>query len=165
MNYDRFNLVIRDELLIKAAADRWNVAAGEIMRALLHKAHQDDSTTSEKISFGVTADAVAESIPKRTQMTVSAGIVTKSKGMGEIATAYLDVMSNQNNLAREANAFLTADAVGSNTYLVEFEAIAVKIRANLLLDMVRAQLGGRHARVLATVAKAHHITEQQVSAH
>lgn len=163
INYDRFGIVIRNELLVKAASDRWNVAAAEVLRAMLRTAHLDTSTLDDSASGPCGSDAMSNFIPRDRQHVLAAGIVCKSKSAVDIITAYLEVMTSSGNAGATANAFLTNNESGSSNYEVQYEAIAVKIRANLLLDMVRASLGGRAARVLATVAKAHHITEQQVS--
>lgn len=163
INYDRFGIVIRNELLVKAASDRWNIGAAEVLRAMLRVAHLDSSTLSDSASGPCSSDAMSSYIPRDKQSTLAAGIVTKSKSIVDIITAYLEVMTSSGGAGATPNAFLTNDDTGSSTYEIQYEAIAVKIRANMLLDMVRASLGGRAARVLATVAKAHHITEQQVS--
>lgn len=164
LNNDRFGVVIRDEVIVKAASDRWNDAAAEVVRALLKAVFNEKSRLNNHASTQATADEIEKNIPKGKVGLLQAGVSGfKSKVLADLIPIYLNTMSNVDNLDRESNPFLSLDPSGRAAFQVEFEAIAVKARANLLLDLVRGTLGGRGARVLAAVAKAHHITEQQVS--
>ena len=154
---------MRDEIIVKAAGERWNAAAGEVARALLQVAFNDLSRLAQSSSAEATPDEIIKKLPPDSWRMLSAGLSgIKGKDMGEMVPSYLEIMSNSDNMWRESNAFLSPDPAGGSGFRVEFEAIAVKARANLLLDLVRGTLGGRSARVLAAVAKAHNITEQQV---
>jgi DNA-directed RNA polymerase III subunit RPC3 len=161
LNYDRYGVIIRDELLVKSAADRWNAAAGEITRALLEVALVDESKLKDDASVDVGLNQITEGYTKEKLSALQSGIIgAPSKQTVDLIKEFLGVMSGDDRTDRMANAFLGNE--GSYFHL-EFAAVAVKLRASLMMDLVRTHLGGKEARVLATVAKAQRITEQTVS--
>lgn len=161
LNYDRYGVIVRDELLAKSAADRWNAAAGEITRTLLDTALVDDSRMDDAQSIDVGLNQITEGYPKDKLSTLQSGIVgAPSKQTVDLIKEYLGVMSGDDRTDRMANAFLGNEG---SYYNMEFAAVAVKLRASLMMELVRSHLGGKEARVLATVAKAQRITEQTVS--
>ena len=164
LNYDRYGVIIRDELIAKAANDRWNVAAAEVVRALLAAVLNEESRLNETRSNAAGLNAIVENIPKSVYPTLAAGIAgVTSKNASEVVRQYLNVMSGADLLDRSKGApFLGGDDSSNPVFHVELEAVAVRIRASLMMELVRERLGARAARVLATVAKAHKITEQVV---
>lgn len=112
-------------------------------------------------SVVVGLNQITERFPKDKLSGLQTGIVgAPSKQTVDLIKEYLGVMSGDDRTDRMANAFLGNDGSYFN---MEFAAVAVKLRASLMMELVRSHLGGKEARVLATVAKAQRITEQTVS--
>ena len=161
LNYDRYGVIIRDELLVKSATDRWNAAAGEISRALLEVALVEEAKLKDDISVDVGLNQITEGYTKDKMSALQSGIIgAPSKQTVDLIKEFLAVMSGDDRTDRMANAFLGNEG---SYYHLEFAAVAVKLRASLMMELVRSHLGGKEARVLATVAKAQRITEQTVS--
>ena len=165
LNYDRYGVIMRDELVIKAARDRWNRGAAEVVRALLEVALNEESEMAEpRTERAVGVNEIVERIPQNDYPLLPAGIAgSSSKSIPDIVRQYLAVMSGDDLAGGSGAPFLSKIEGNNPQYTVELEAICVKLRAGLMMELVRERLGDRAARVLATVAKAHKITEQAVS--
>lgn len=164
LNYDRFNVLIRDEAIIHAAEERWNLGAGVIMRAILSCALKDESEMADDRTVeGVGVNFILDKIPKdKIGLVVEGMDGSKSSRYVEAVKQYLRVMAEEDAVLGSGNPFLSVD-VGSTAYKVEFEQIAVKLRENLLAKLVRQKLGDHAARVLAVVARAGKVSETTVS--
>ena len=162
VNYDRYGVLIRDEMIVRAAEDRWNKGAAEVVRATLAAGLDHTSYLSaNKSSHGVTVNQIIEHISPDSHDYLTAGLYgTSARSLPDYVRQYLSVLAGEDVLPGSGMRFLfTSDSV----YLVDLQAVCVKLRANLMMDLVRERLGQRQARVLATVAKAHHISEQTAS--
>jgi DNA-directed RNA polymerase III subunit RPC3 len=159
-------VLIRNELLIKAAEDRWNKAAGEVLRAIL-AASLEHQTEAREIrteqSVGVTA--IVAQIPTSVHKLLMAGIAGQSsKSIPEIVRQYLAVMSGDDLASDVTGArFLTHTDHSSPSYFVEIENICTSLKAALLTELVRDRIDEKAARVLAVVARAHFASETMVS--
>jgi len=165
VNYDKYNVLIRNELLIKAAEDKWNSAAGEVLRAVL-AASLDYQTEPREIrtehAVGVTS--IVAQIPTSKHKLLMAGIAGQSsKSIPEIVRQYLAVMSGD-DLATDLTGarFLTHTDHSSPSYFVEIENICTSLKASLLTELVRDRIDEKAARVLAVVARAHFASETMV---
>lgn len=165
VNYDRYGVLIRDELIAKAANDRWNRGADAVVKALLAAALDDDSEMNAvRTGKSVTVNEMMERIPHDEYPYLTAGMTaSSSKNPSDTVRQYLAIMSGDDLAGGSGSPFLSKVEGNSPTYTVEIEAICVKLRAGLMMELVREKLGMRPARVLATVAKAQKITEQAVS--
>lgn len=164
INYDRYNVLIRDEAIIHAAEERWNLGAGVIMRAILACALKPESTmTDDRTPISVSVNEILDKIPKdRISVIVHGMEGAKSSRHVEAVKQFLRVMAEEDAVLGSGNPFLSVD-VGSTAYKVEFERIAAKLRENLLAKLVRERLGDHAARVLAVVARAGKVSETTVS--
>lgn len=167
VNYDKYNVLIRNEMIIQAASDRWNAAAGEIMRAVLAASLDSQSDARElRTSVSVNVTQIVDRIPTSAYKLLMAGIVgTGSKSIPEITRQYLAVMSGD-DLAMSSGGgggrFLTHNDSTSPTYYVELEGICTALKHSLLTELVRERIDERAARVLAVVAEAKFASETMV---
>lgn len=166
VNYDKFNVLIRNEMLIKAAEDRWNAAAAEVLRAVLQASIEHQKEAKEmRTEEGVGINKIVDQIPTSQHKLLMAGITgVGSKGIPEIVRQYLAVMSGDDLATDQTGSrFLSHSDHSSPVYWVEIENICTSLKASLLIELVRERIDDKAARVLAVVARAHYASETMVS--
>jgi DNA-directed RNA polymerase III subunit RPC3 len=165
INYDRYNVYIRDEAIIHATEERWNRGAGVIMRAILAAALKDESTMrDDRTPFAVTFNEIIDKIPKDRIGKIADGMEgAKASKYAEAVKQYLRLMAEEDAVNGSGNPFLSV--ANGQSYKVEFERIAVKLREDLVAKLVRERLGEQAARVLAVVARAGKVSETTVRPH
>jgi DNA-directed RNA polymerase III subunit RPC3 len=165
INNDRYGVLIRDELVVKAAEDRWNKGAAEVVRAVLAASLDEESTLKDTRTLAdVGFNEIVERIPNKAYPTLMAGLQgMSSKSTGEIVRTYLAILAGEDQMLANGGAFLRREGSSSNPgFKVELESIAVRLRASLLSELVRQRLNDPAARVLAVVAKAQIASETTV---
>jgi DNA-directed RNA polymerase III subunit RPC3 len=162
IDYDRFGVIIRNELLVDCAKDRWNEGAAEITRVVLDQDLGPDSRLADAESDFIDVNRLMDKFNKQSAAVMAAGMVGAPKNTADLIKEYIDLMSGSDRHSdqKNVNAFFAAD---SGMYHVAYAIVGVKLRATLMMDLVRGHHGGKAARVLATVAKAHNVSEQMVS--
>lgn len=156
VNYDRYGVLMRDELIIKAAEDRWNKSAAEVVRAVLAASLDEDSVLAEgRTHKDVGVNEIVQVIPQSSYPLLVAGMVpASSKSVPELVREYLSILAGEDQMIGNGGAFLKRDGSTNPSYVVELESICKRLKATLLTELVRDRLGDRAARVLAVVAKA-----------
>lgn len=166
VNYDKYSVLIRNEMLIKAASDRWNEAAGEVLRgALLASLDSQVMMKELRTEQSVGVNNIVSNIPTSKHKLLVAGMAgSGSKNIPEIVRQYLAVMSGDDVASDNTSTrFLIHTEHSNPSYQVEIEAICTSLKANLLTELVRERIDDKAARVLAVVARAHFATETMVS--
>jgi len=165
VNYDRYGVLIRDELIIKAAEDRWNVAAAEVMRAILAASLDEDATLADgRTHDDVKLNAIIDRIPQSSHPLLMAGIAgAENSSIPEVVRQYLKILAGEDQVIGNGGAFLQRNDASDPGYKVELESVCRRLRASLLTELVRERLGKKAARVLAVVAKASKAGETTVS--
>ncbi|WWC71761.1 uncharacterized protein I206_105720 [Kwoniella pini CBS 10737] len=155
INYDRFGILIRNELLVQAAEERWNKAAGIVMKAILQASLKDYSRLSEERSGDfIGTNSIVTLIDEKDYPVLLAGLAISSRStIPEVIRNYLNILSGEDGSAGSAP-FLRKDNGTNPGYIVEIEIICRKLRENVLYQLVREKLGDKAARVLAVVSKS-----------
>ncbi|WVR07357.1 hypothetical protein IAU60_004398 [Kwoniella sp. DSM 27419] len=163
VNYDRYGILIRNELIVKAAADRWNQGAGVVVRAILDAGLKDTSVLKDdRTHDAVGVNEIVDRIPHSDYPKLLAGLAVSSKtSVPELVRNYLSILAGEDQMGG-SGAFLQRDGSSNPGYKVELEAICVKLRENLLSHLVREKLGDKAARVLAVVARSNKAFETTV---
>ncbi|WVO22875.1 uncharacterized protein IAS62_004218 [Cryptococcus decagattii] len=157
LNYDRYGVLMRNDLIVKAAEDRWNKGAGIVMRAVLDASLRDTSLLKDDRTHDpVGINSIISLIPPSSAPILLAGLGLSSKSsIPDLVRAYLSVLAGEDQLTGSgAGAFLQREGSTNPGYKVEFEAICVKMREAMLSDLVREKLGDKAARVLAVVTRS-----------
>ncbi|ODN79044.1 hypothetical protein L202_04548 [Cryptococcus amylolentus CBS 6039] len=162
VNYDRYGVFIRNELIVKAAEDRWNKGAGVVMRAVLEGSVQDSSALrDDRTHDPVSINTIISSIPPSSAPLLLAGISAPSKSsLPDLARHYLTILAAEDQVGN--GGWLVREGSTNPGYRVEFEAICVRMRESLLGDLVREKLGDKAARVLAVVTKSNKAFETTI---
>lgn len=163
INYDRYNVHIRDEVIVHATEERWNKGAGVIMKAILAAALKDESTmTDDRTHMAVNINEIIDKIPKDGIGRIVDGMEgAKASRYSDAVKQFLRLMAEEDAVMGSGNPYLSFEP-GSSAYKVEFERVAVKLRENLMAKLVRERLGEQAARVLAVVARAGKVSETTV---
>ncbi|WVQ81704.1 hypothetical protein IAT38_003829 [Cryptococcus sp. DSM 104549] len=156
VNYDRYSVLIRDELIVKAATDRWNAGAGVVMRAVLDASLGETSSLKDDRTFDpVGLNTILDLIPDEAAPTLLKGLSVSSRtSISEMVRIYLSMLAGEDQVVGSGLVFLQRDGTTNPSYKVELEAICVRLRETLLTELVREQLGDKAARVLSVVTKA-----------
>ncbi|GMK58430.1 hypothetical protein CspeluHIS016_0504620 [Cutaneotrichosporon spelunceum] len=165
VNYDKYNVLIRNEMLIKAASDRWNEGAGEVLRAALAASLDEQYLTKEiRTEKAVGVNNIVSNIPTSKHKLLMAGMAgSGSKNIPDIVRLYLGVMSGDDLASDNTSTRYFSHSDHTNpSYWIEIEAICTSLKASLLTELVRERIDDTAARVLAVVARAHYASETMV---
>ncbi|WWD02387.1 hypothetical protein V865_000426 [Kwoniella europaea PYCC6329] len=158
INHDRYGILIRNELIVKAAEEKWNKSFGIIMRATLDAALKESSRLNEeRTNDSIGINEIVSLIPTEDYKYLTAGLLISSKStIPDIVRNYLNILSGDDGYSISGNNgnFLRRDNGTNPGYIVEFELICRRLKQNLLYQLVREKLGDKAARVLAVVNKS-----------
>ncbi|WWC90893.1 uncharacterized protein L201_005830 [Kwoniella dendrophila CBS 6074] len=156
INYDRYGILIRNELIIKAAEERWNKAVGIVMKSVLESSLKESSRLNEERSNdSIGTNEIISRISNSDHPILLAGLTISSKSnAAEAVRHYLNILSGDDGSSSSQNTFLRKDSGSNPGFIVEIEIICRKLRENLLYQLVREKLGDKAARVLAVVSKS-----------
>ncbi|OCF57449.1 DNA-directed RNA polymerase III subunit RPC3 [Kwoniella mangroviensis CBS 10435] len=158
INHDRYGILIRNELIVKAAEERWNKSFGIILKATLDAALNESSRLNEeRTNDSIGINEIVSLIPTEDYKYLTAGLLISSKStIPDIVRNYLNILSGDDGYSISGNNgnFLRRDNGTNPGYIVEFELICRRLKQNLLYQLVREKLGDKAARVLAVVNKS-----------
>ncbi|WVW85834.1 hypothetical protein I302_107872 [Kwoniella bestiolae CBS 10118] len=158
INYDRYGIMIRNELIVKAAEERWNKAFGIVMKAILQSALREESRLNEeRTNDSIGINDIVSLIPTEDYKYLTAGLMASSKStIPDIVRHYLSILSGEDGFSLTGNNgnFLRKDNGTNPGYIVEFELICRRLKQNLMYQLVRERLGDKAARVLAVVNRS-----------
>ncbi|WVQ68259.1 uncharacterized protein L199_006466 [Kwoniella botswanensis] len=158
INHDRYGILIRNELIVKAAEERWNKSFGIVMKATLDAALKESSRLNEeRTNDSIGINEIVSLIPTEDYKYLTAGLLISSKStIPDIVRNYLNILSGDDGYSISGNNgnFLRRDNGTNPGYIVEFELICKRLKQNLLYQLVREKLGDKAARVLAVVNKS-----------
>lgn len=170
VNYERYNILIRDELIVKAAEDRWNKGAAEVMRAVMAASLSPDSSLADIRTFNAPGyNEILDRINVDSHPVLIAGIAgfsssssSSSKAIPEIVRQYLRILAEADAIQPSGNQFLTINE-GGRSYTVELERIGGKLRETLLQELVKEKVGEKATRILTAIMRGGKLSEQHVS--
>lgn len=165
LNHDRFGVIIRDELIVKATEDRWNRGAAIVMRALLDASIDEESTLANARTLrNIGVNEIGERIDKRDFEIMLAGMAgSSSRSAGDLIKQYLSVMAGEDQALGNGAAFCSRDIDSSPGYRVELDSICQRLRASILTELVKEMLGIKAARVFSVLIKTSVASETVVS--
>ncbi|KAK8854944.1 hypothetical protein IAR55_003683 [Kwoniella newhampshirensis] len=164
VNYDRYGVLIRNELIVKAAEDRWNKGAGVVMRAILDASLRDTSVLrDDRTHDAVGPVEIMDRIPNTDYPLLLAGLGVSTKtAVSDLVRHYLNLLAGEDQMVGAGGVFLQKEGTTNPGYQVELEAICRRLRETMLTELVRQKLGDKAARVLTVVSKSSKVFETTV---
>ncbi|KAJ7043248.1 RNA polymerase III subunit RPC82-domain-containing protein [Mycena alexandri] len=162
VNCDRFNIHIRNTLIVKAAKERFNDGAALVLKTTLKVTESKQKDLSDVRTEPVTVSSIAVSLSD--QEDLSSGLILKTKNPSNTACIkdYLGVLSSADNPtpAGRAAAFLSYN---SSKVQVEFETICKRLRRRVLESVTRERHDTQGVRILRLLLDTGKMDEKQIS--
>ncbi|KAJ7771765.1 RNA polymerase III subunit RPC82-domain-containing protein [Mycena metata] len=178
VNCDKFNIHIRNTLIVKAAKERFNDGAALVLKTTLKVTESKqkdllDVRTGNEACFRsftcstdhtepITVSSIAVSLSD--QEDLSSGLILKTKNPSNTACIkdYLGVLSSADNPtpAGRAAAFLSYN---SSKVQVEFETICKRLRRRVLESVTRERHDTQGVRILRLLLDTGKMDEKQIS--
>ncbi|KAH9998118.1 hypothetical protein BJV74DRAFT_768004 [Russula compacta] len=162
VNYDRFNIHIRNKLIEAAARERFNDGAALVLRAALKVTEGKQKTLAEIRSDPTTAANI--SMHLEDDRALRSGLVLNTKKPKDITLvkSYLSMLAFVDNPTPAGKASSFISLTGSKIY-VEFEIVASRLRRRVLEAVTRERHGDDGVRVLRLLLDSGKVDEKQVS--
>ncbi|KZP23704.1 hypothetical protein FIBSPDRAFT_815444 [Athelia psychrophila] len=163
INYDKFNIHIRNKIIETAARERFNESAALVMRATLKATEakqigvsdiKSDPTSTANISLQLSDDA-----------DLSQGLILKpSKKHSNVALLkdYIGMLSSSDNPTPVGRAGSFLSMVGAKIQ-VEFEIVCRRLRRRVLEAVTRERHGEDGVRLLRLLLDTGMMDEKQIS--
>ncbi|TIC04127.1 hypothetical protein E3Q17_00594 [Wallemia mellicola] len=168
VNYEHYNVRLRNRLIAAEAAKRWNEQSGLIMEAFLRATEETKKDTQnhvhDTISELVAIHQVAKYIPQ--ENTLKKGIVLSNKenNVQKLVAEYCQILSSQDfpGPAGASTRFLQK-AGSSKEYHVCYETVCARIKRSLVDSLVKEQFGDEAARIINIVLEKGKLEEKHIS--
>ncbi|KAK0445529.1 hypothetical protein EV421DRAFT_1797154 [Armillaria borealis] len=163
LNFDKFNIHIRNSLIEKAVRERYNDGAALVIRAALKVTESSQKTLLENRTEPISVANIAMQLSDEDDL--SSGLVFSSKKGASNTTCikeYLGIMSNADNptTVGKASSFVSYD---SQKVYVEFDLIANRLRRNVLEAVTRERHGTEGVRIVRLLLETGKMDEKQIS--
>lgn len=173
VNYDRYNVRLRNELFVRAASDRWNPAAGGVVHAFLTRSIASQKHVKQRSSEPVTLTHALAGMSPTDKDRLSFGLgATKlgaNKRLGELAAAFAELMAGEDDMGagQSDGVFLIKDTVGARatggSYRVAFERVCERLKRQLLEAFVEERWGSEAKRLIRVLGSGQKLGESSVS--
>ncbi|KAJ6488649.1 RNA polymerase III subunit RPC82-domain-containing protein [Mycena vitilis] len=162
VNCDKFNIHIRNTLIVKAAKERFNDGAALVLKTTLKVTESKQKDVSDVRTEPVTVSNIAVSLSD--QEDLASGLILKTRNPSNTTCIkdYLGVLSCADNPtpAGRAAAFLS---YGSSKVQIEFETICKRLRRRVLESVTRERHGAEGVRILRLLLDTGKMDEKQIS--
>jgi len=163
INFDKFNVHIRNMLIETAVRERFNNSAALAMRATLKATEASQRSVADIRSDAVSLAYISQHIPDNEDLT--SGLVLSSSKLPSTITLikdYLSLLASSDNptSAGRAASFVS---FGSSKVQVEFEIIGRRLRRRVLEAVTRERHGDEGVRVLRLLLDSGKMDEKQIS--
>ncbi|GHJ85795.1 hypothetical protein NliqN6_2197 [Naganishia liquefaciens] len=173
INYEVYDLKLRNKLVESAVASRWNRPAGYVMKAILKASAEHKSYMRQTVSGPVSVHGLLTLMEEFERDSLALGfgakVPAKKERLGELLAAYAALLSGDDDgsIVKNDSAFLEKDAsVGrssGNMYRVMFEQSCGKMKQQLLEQVVEQNWGPRAKRIVKVMLHGGKMGEQSIS--
>ncbi|KAL5529325.1 hypothetical protein ACEPAG_5310 [Sanghuangporus baumii] len=150
VNASKFNIHIRNKLILAAVRERYNESAATVMRAILKAAETKASMTDVR-SDGLSAANIIVHIPENEDI-VSGLAFSSSKKPSTMSALkeYLGIFAAADNPtpSGRASSFISFGGVSSGKVFVEYEIISRRLRRRILEAVARERYGDEAVRII-----------------
>ncbi|KZT44098.1 hypothetical protein SISSUDRAFT_1085644 [Sistotremastrum suecicum HHB10207 ss-3] len=149
VNYTKFHIHIRNQLLEDAARERYNTGAASALRAVLQASETQQIRLTDVRSDGVPTSKISMFL--RDDDNLSKGLVlSKSASNSAALKEYLGILASADNPAAGASSapFISIGGGGTGKVYVEFALACKRLRIRVLESVVRERYGEEAVRIL-----------------
>ncbi|KAJ2931355.1 hypothetical protein H1R20_g5712, partial [Candolleomyces eurysporus] len=162
INCERFNVHVRNSLIITAAKERFNPQTATVLEAALKATDKNQLVLSDVRTEPISISNVLLQLSDTEDL--SAGLVYSSKKVSQATCIkdYLGMLSSADNPtpAGKAASFIS---FGGSKVQVEFEVIARRLRRHVLESVTREKHGPEGVRILRLLLDTGKMDEKQIS--
>ncbi|KAG6854968.1 hypothetical protein C0991_009791 [Blastosporella zonata] len=161
VSFDKFNVHIRNSLIVKAATERYNADAALVVQAALKVTESTQKCVSDARTDPMSVASISLQLSEN---DLSSGLVFSSKKVASSAYIkdYLGMLSSADNPtpAGRAGSFVS---YSSSKVQVEFEIIGRRLQRRVLESVARERHGAEGVRILRLLMDTGKMDEKQVS--
>ncbi|KAI8092326.1 RNA polymerase III subunit RPC82-domain-containing protein [Gilbertella persicaria] len=164
VNYDKFNMVFRNDSIVDFATERINRTAGEIVKAFLEYGKDKMKMLKENDSPSATPIHIANMVSKTD--IVSRGDISlpkdplepkKGPSLQETVRGYITLLKT------DAAGFVKSkDERGANQYAINFEKLRNTMKRKMVEGLVRERYGVATCRIMRILIERGKLDESQV---
>ncbi|TIA91612.1 hypothetical protein E3P99_01028 [Wallemia hederae] len=168
VNYEFFNVRLRNRLLSAEAAKRWNKQSGKVMDAFLKTTEAPDSkfhnNVHDTFSETISVQKAVKYAPDEDVLKKGIVLDRKEHDKARLMTEYCSILSSQDfpGPAGASTRFLQKGG-DSREYMVCYETICARIKRSLVDSLVREQFGNVAARIINIVLEKGKLEEKHIS--
>ncbi|KAJ7871487.1 RNA polymerase III subunit RPC82-domain-containing protein [Mycena olivaceomarginata] len=161
VNCDKFNIHIRNALVVKAAKERYNDSAALVLKTALKVTESKQKNVSDVRTEPVSVSNIAVSLSDQEDLASGLILKTKNPSNTQCIKDYVGLLACADNPtpAGRAAAFLS----GSSKVQVEFETICKRLRRRVLESVTRERHGTMGVRILRLLLDSGKMDEKQIS--
>ncbi|KAF9234765.1 RNA polymerase III subunit RPC82-domain-containing protein [Melanogaster broomeanus] len=169
VNFDKFNIHIRNKLIETAVAERFNHCAALVMRATLKATESKQKSVSEIRSDPTSTAAIAMHTPDDDDLSSGLATTSKKPSDASLVKDYLGLLACADN-PTSAGKSASYVSLSDNKVYVEFDIISKRLKRRVLEAVTRERHGDdgvRVVRLLLDVGKMDekHVTKVAMMAH
>ncbi|EPQ58252.1 hypothetical protein GLOTRDRAFT_36462 [Gloeophyllum trabeum ATCC 11539] len=164
VNYDRYNVHIRNKLIESAVRERYNDAAASVMRAVLKTTEGKQVDVAEPRSDPVSLASIAEHILDEAELSSGLILPSSHKKPSDIALMkdYLGMLACADN-PTPAGRSASFVSFGGSKVQVEFEIVGRRLRRRVLEAVTRERHGDDAVRIVRLLLDRGKMDEKQIS--
>ncbi|TFK55025.1 hypothetical protein OE88DRAFT_1653647 [Heliocybe sulcata] len=164
VNYDRYNVHIRNKLIEFAVRERYNNGAATVMRAVLKATEGKQLSIAEPRSDPLSLATIASHIPDDDDLSSGLVLPSSHKKPSDIALIkdYLGMLACADNptAAGRSASFVS---FGGSKIQVEFEIVCRRLRRRILEAVTRERHGDDAVRLVRLLMDTGKMDEKQIS--
>ncbi|KAJ8589730.1 hypothetical protein M405DRAFT_873883 [Rhizopogon salebrosus TDB-379] len=162
LNFDKFNIYIRNKLIEMAAGERFNRSAALVMRAALKSTEAKQKSVSDTRSEPASTAGIAMLISDDENLSTGLATSTKKPSNASLVKDYIGLMSAVDNPtpAGTASSFIT---LTNNKVYVEFGIISSRLRRRVLEAVARERHGDDGVRIVRLLLDVGKMDEKQIA--
>ncbi|EKM82848.1 hypothetical protein AGABI1DRAFT_68847 [Agaricus bisporus var. burnettii JB137-S8] len=162
VNFDKFNIHIRNTLIVRAARNRYNEEAASVLRAILHLTESWQRNVAEVRSEPVSVPNLVVKLANEDNLARGLVLAVKKPSNTTCIKEYLGMLSCGDNptAVGKAASFIS---LNSSKVQVEFDVIGRRLRRHVLESVTRERHGNEGVRILRLLMDTGKMDDKQIS--
>ncbi|KAF8734231.1 RNA polymerase III subunit RPC82, partial [Rhizoctonia solani] len=167
VNYAKFNIHIRSQLIVAAAREKYNDEAAAVLKGILQVCEPKMTQFDEIRSDPIPTNQISQQIPENAHL--ERGLYLKGSGVGtSVIREFISILACADNPTTwgVASAFLSISGSGGGgggKVAVEFEAISRRLKRGVVEGAVRDRWGDHACRILRVLDEKGKLHEDHIA--